>query len=316
MSHRLLTRLRRAIVLALATGMLLAAATLSAQDTYRIGVLRGPTAVAFAPMIDDPPTLDDGRTVEVVTFPTPPNLIAAYLGGEVDAATLPSNAAAQLSGRGAPVQVASTFIWGVLYVVGPAGDALDDLDGEVHSIGRGASPDVVFRYVLEQEGLAGQIEVAYGYAQVELSQLLIAGRVQAGVLPEPFVTRVLAENAELGIVADLQERFAEHAESGLPQTTLVVRPADDAGAELVALLGESVAEVLADPEAAATLVAGLGLGLDEDTVRASLPRLNLRVESAGESRGALERYLSILYEFEPASVGGSLPGDAFYGGSD
>ncbi|MFW5743811.1 MAG: ABC transporter substrate-binding protein [Spirochaetota bacterium] len=297
-------------------GMLLAAGTISAQDVYRIGVLRGPTGVAFAPMIDDPATLDDGRTVEVVTFPTPPELIAAYLGGEIDAATLPSNAAAQLAGRGAPVQVASTFIWGVLYVVGPAGDALEDLDGEVYSIGRGASPDVVFRYVLEQEGLAGQVDVAYGYAQVELSQLLIAGRVQAGVLPEPFVTRVLAENAELGIVADLQERFAEHAESGLPQTTLVVRPTDEVGDELVALLDESVAEVLADPEAAATLVAGLDLGLDEDTVRASLPRLKLRVETADESRGALERYLSILYEFEPESVGGSLPGDAFYGGSD
>lgn len=305
---------RRGIVLALVAGMLLAAGSAYAQDTYRIGVLRGPTAVAFAPMIDEAPVLDDGRTVEVVTFPTPPNLIAAYLGGEVDAATLPSNAAAQLAGRGAPVEVASTFIWGVLYVVGPSGATLDGLDGQVHSIGRGASPDVVFRYVLEQEGLADRIEVAYGYAQVELSQLLIAGRVEAGVLPEPFVTRVLAENGDLSIVADLQERFAEHAESGLPQTTLVVRPSDDAAGQLVGLLAESVESVLADPEGAARLVAGLGLGLDADTVRASLPRLNLRVESAAESRAALERYLSILYEFEPASVGGSMPNEAFYGG--
>lgn len=310
-----MSHLRRGIALALVTGMLLAAGTLYAQDTYRIGVLRGPTAVAFAPMIDRPPVLVDGRRVEVVAFPTPPNLIAAYLGGDVDAATLPSNAAAQLSGRGAPVEVASTFIWGVLYVVGPAGTTLDDLEGEVYSIGRGASPDVVFRYVLEQEGLTDRIEVAYGYAQVELSQLLIAGRVEAGVLPEPFVTRVIAENDSLEIIADLQERFAEHADSGLPQTTLVVRPTDDvARADLVGLLGDSVDAVLADPEAAAELVAGLGVGLDEQTVRESLPRLNLRVESAAQSRAALERYLSILYEFEPASVGGSLPDDAFYGG--
>ncbi|MFW6293954.1 MAG: ABC transporter substrate-binding protein [Spirochaetota bacterium] len=311
-----MTHLRRTVVLAIVALMMVAAGALYAQDTYRIGVLRGPTAVAFAPLIDETPVLEDGRGVEVVTFPTPPNLIAAYLGGEVDAATLPSNAAAQLSGRGAPVQVAATFIWGVLYVVGPAEVTLDELGGEVYSIGRGASPDVVFRYVLEQEGLADEIEVAYGYAQVELSQLLISGRVDAGVLPEPFVTRVLAENEDLGIVADLQERFAEHAESGLPQTTLVVRPGDDATAELVDLLDGSVEAVLADPEASATLVAGLGLGLDEETVRASLPRLNLRVENAAESRSALERYLSILYEFEPASVGGSLPGDTFYGGGE
>lgn len=289
-------------------------AAVGAQDVYRIGVLRGPTAIAFAPLFDAGEELDDGRVVEIVPFPSPPNLIAAWLGGEVDAATLPSNAAAQLSGRGAPVKLASTFIWGVLYVVGPSGATLGDLRGEVHSIGRGATPDVVFRYVLDQAGLSDRIQVAYGFAQVELAQLLIAGRVAAGVLPEPFVTRVLAANPELGIVADLQEQFETYAGSGLPQTVLVVRQEDDADANLVRLLRESVDDVLERPDETAALVAGLGLGLDAPTARASLPRLNFRVESAAQSRPALERYLGILFEFEPASVGGSMPGAGFYGG--
>jgi len=292
--------------------VLLVAPGVPAQEPYRVGVLRGPTAVAFAAMIDAPPSLG-GRPVEVVTFPTPPNLIAAYLGGEVDAATLPSNAAAQLAGRGAPVEVASTFIWGVLYVVGPAGKALDELSGPVHSIGRGASPDIVLRYVLEEEGLSDQLSVEYGYAQVELSQLLIASRVRAGVLPEPFVTRVLAESSDLAIVADLQALFREHADSELPQTVLVTRPGDDYAEALVDTLEESVEWVLGNPEASARLVASLGLGLDEQTALSSLPRLNLRVERAERSEAALRRYLGILYEFEPAAVGGRMPPDGFYG---
>jgi NitT/TauT family transport system substrate-binding protein len=306
-----MSHLRRSVLGILA--LVLIAGIGFAQDPYRIGVLRGPTAVAFAPMIDEPASLADGRQVEVVTYPTPPNLIAAYLGGEVDAATLPSNAAAQLSGRGAPVEVASIFIWGVLYVVGPDGADLSDLEGPVHSIGRGATPDVVFRYVIQEEGLADRIDVEYGYAQVELSQLLIAGRVQAGVLPEPFVTRVTMENDSLGIVADLQELFSRHAQSGLPMTALVVRPADAASEQIVGLLRDSVDAVLANPDETAELVAGLGLGLDAETARASLTRLNLRVESASESEAALRRYLSILHAFEPASVGGGLPPATFYG---
>lgn len=283
-----------------------------AQDRYRVGVLRGPTAVAFAPMISEPVALG-GRPVEIVAYPEPSNLIAAFLAGDVDAATIPSNAAAQLSGRGAPVQVASTFIWGVLYLVGPAGVQLHELSGPVHSIGRGATPDIVLRYVIEQEGLDDTIVVEYGYAQVELSQLLVAGRVRAGILPEPFVTRVLRENGSLGIVADIQERFEAHSGSGLPQTVLVVRPNDPASAALVELLRSSVSEVLADPARSSRIIARLGLGLDEATARSSLPRLNLRVESASGSRAALRRYLQILYDFEPAAVGGRMPPDEFYG---
>ncbi len=291
--------------------VLIVGSTLVAQDSYRVGVLRGPTAVAFAPMIEEAVFIDE-MPVEVVAYPTPPNLIAAYLAGEVDAATLPSNAAAQLSGRGAPVEVAATFIWGVLYLVGPSDLALDELSGPVHSIGRGASPDIVLRYILEQEGLADEVTVEYGYAQVELSQLMIAGRIRAGVLPEPFVTRVLAQNESLGIVADLQERFAAHAQSELPQTVLVARPGDPNVNLLVDALSESVEWVLTNPTPAASLVAGLGLGLDEETALASLPRLNLRVEGVSESEAALRRYIQILFDFEPAAVGGQLPPDSFY----
>jgi NitT/TauT family transport system substrate-binding protein len=133
------------------------------------------------------------------------------------------------------------------------------------------------------------------------------------VLPEPFVTRVLHQNPELGIVADLQELFTVHADVGMPQTVLAVRPGGNATDQLANLLRASVDAVIADPERTGRLVAKLGLGLDEDTVVDSLPRLNLRVESASQSRDALTRYFSILYAFEPAAVGGQMPPSQFYG---
>jgi ABC-type nitrate/sulfonate/bicarbonate transport system substrate-binding protein len=125
-----------------------------AGTAYRLGVLRGPTAVAFAPMLESPVRLADGRTVEIRLYPDPPALTAAYLAGDVDAATLPSNVAAQLSARGQTIEVGATFIWGVLYLIGPRDVSLGDLSGPVHSLGRGATPDIVLRYVLAQEGLS------------------------------------------------------------------------------------------------------------------------------------------------------------------
>lgn len=283
-----------------------------------VGVLRGPTAVAFSPLIEaqstgSPATLADGTPVSIALFPTPNELIAAYVSGRVDAATLPSNAAAVLSGRGLPIEVSATFLWGVLYVVGPAGEELEDVRGEVETIGRGATPDFVFRYILEEQGLADQISPSYGFAQVELSQLLIAGRERYGVLPEPFVTRVLRENEELGIVADLQRRFEALTGLGMPQTFLVARPDGDVPAQLAGILEGSAAVVLGDPAAAGATVEALGIGLDAETVIDALPRLNLRVEGARESEAELRRYFEILYSFAPQSVGGALPSDEFYG---
>jgi NitT/TauT family transport system substrate-binding protein len=274
--------------------------------------------VAFAPLIEaqsrgEGALLADGTPVTIAVFPTPPELIAAYASGRVDAATLPSNAAAVLSARGQSIQVAATFLWGVLYVVGPRGEALESIRGEVETVGRGATPDFVFRFVLAEEGLADQITPSYGFAQVELSQLLIAGRERYGVLPEPFVSRVLRENRDLGVVADLQARFFSATGMGLPQTVLAVRPDGNRGEQLYQLLMQSAQTVIADPAAAAATVEALEIGLDAETVIDALPRLHLRVESGRESEQALRAYLEILYSFAPQSVGGSLPAPSFYG---
>lgn len=303
----------RCVRAGLLAGFMAVAAFGFAQTGFRVGVLRGPTAIAFAPLMETGATLHDGRPLEIKLYPEPSNLITAFISGEVDAATLPSNAAAQLYGRGIAVEIGATFIWGVLYVVGPGEETLSSLKSPVHSIGRGATPDIVLRYVLDRAGLADQVRVAYGYAQVELAQLLIAGRVSAGVLPEPFVTRVLRENPDLGIIADLQSEFRAYAGSELPQTVLILRPGSAATESLVAALDHSVRTILAEPNRIAAVVAGLGIGLDEATALESLPRLNLRVVGAAASREALETYFAILYAFEPAAVGGRLPAGGFYG---
>jgi NitT/TauT family transport system substrate-binding protein len=284
------------------------------REPVRVGVLAGPTAVAFASLIEDPPVLSDGRRVEIVIYPSPSVLIPRLIAGELDGATLPSNAGAQLFNRGVDIRVAATFIWGVLYLLGPREvDRIDQLvDLGVHSLGRGATPDLVLRYLLAAEGLQDAVEVIYGFDQVELAQLLVAGRISAAVLPEPFVTQVLRSTEDVHVVADLQQLFEERTGSGLPQTVLLVTPSAPAG-ELVDCLRESVAQVLSDPEDTASLVADMSIGLDRETTLLAIPRLNLRVESGRDSRDALDTYFGVLAAFEPQSIGGGLPAERFYG---
>ena len=288
----------------------------AAAEPFRIGVLRGPTAIAFAPLIEAPPVMADGREVQFLVMPSPDLLVARAISGEVDAAALPGNVAAQLHNRGVELQVAATFIWGVLYLLGPPGAGIHDLEGrEIYAPGRGATPDLVLRYILEANNLS-DVTVRYGLGQVELAQLLIAGRVELAVLPEPFVTRVLRATRDRVVVADLQELWLQATGLELPQTVLVTFAASGStryAGELCAMLSRSVDTLMADPERAIAGVEALGLGLDAETALAALPRLNLRVESGPASRPALERYLEALRTFDEAAIGGPVPGGAFYG---
>jgi NitT/TauT family transport system substrate-binding protein len=303
----------------------LAAGFLGAAEPLQVGVLRGPTAMAFAPLISDDTSTVNSRPLEFEIFPSPDVLVARIIAGDIDAAAIPSNLAAQLYNRGIDLQVVGTFIWGVLYIVGPpdaltgsAGDPspLARLSGrEVYAPGRAATPDLVLRYLVSRAGLEAAVSVRYGFSQVELAQLLIAGRLDFAVLPEPFVTRVLQATADRVVVVDLQEVWREETGREMPQTVLVT--VGPIGAETQTALREalrgSVAELTSNPEVALAGVESLGLGLDTQTAVAALPRLNLRVESGTESRESLEGYFSVLEQFDQAAIGGSLPDAKFYG---
>ena len=315
--------MRKSVQVMLIVALFSFGGSLGAVEPFRVGVLRGPTAIAFAPMIADPPTMS-GRPLEIEVFPSPDVLVARIISNDLDAAAIPSNLAVQLYNRDIQLEVVATFIWGVLYVVGPAGltagarpadQSLAELSGrEVYVPGRGATPDLVFRYLLDREGTA-DVSVRYGFSQVEISQLLIAGRAEFAVLPEPFVTRVLSATQDRVVVADLQAEWREATGQDMPQTVLVAVGTAEPR-ERVALfeaLGRSVGEVTGEPSVALSNVETLGLGLDTATAVSALPRLNLRVVSGRESRSALERYFDVLRGFDPASIGGSLPGADFYG---
>jgi NitT/TauT family transport system substrate-binding protein len=173
------------------------------------------------------------------------------------------------------------------------------------------------RYLLRETAPGSSLTIRYGLGPVEITQLLISGRVELAVLPEPFVTRALASLDELGVF-DLQRAWRAATGVGMPQTVLVTVGASTRSEHerIRALLSGSVDAIVADPESAFANVGELGLGLDTVTAVSSLPRLNLRVEAGSQSRPALEAYFEVLREFDQNAIGGDLPGDEFYGFSD
>lgn len=177
----------------------------------RLGTLRGPTAVAFAPVIAGSGELgNDNYHVVAEVLATPDLLVSQVLSGSIDVATVPTNLASVLYNREAELQLAGVIGTGVLYLVADAPLDWEDLRGRtVYTIARGATPDILFRALATEAGLVPGTDFQLEYAadQVELAQSLIAGRRTLAVLPEPFVTRVTQASANLQPALNLQREW-------------------------------------------------------------------------------------------------------------
>lgn len=319
----LLTRFCITIIFVLGSAAFAAGRAEPMPESLLVGALKGPTGLTVVKMLEDAPRLK-GADIRYFILSSPDLVISRLLAGELDFANLPTNAAAKLYNGGVPIRLAAVNTWGVLYVLtrDPEIAGWEDLCGKTLSLfGRGATPDVVIRYLLERNGLAAGEDVTLDFSagQVELAQLMLAGRRDTVLLPEPFVTQVLRAAADVRIALDVQEewRSASGGETPLAMGCLVVRSetAEEAPELVAGYLHEyqrSIEWLNANPEKAAGLVGKHDLGIEAETAIEAIPRSNSRFVSAASSRDSVEAYLSVLLDYAPESVGGKLPDDGFY----
>ncbi len=287
-----------------------------------IATLRGPTGVGMAPALAEQPILGQRTRIAVEVVPEPGVMVARLASGEAQVGMLPSNVVAQLHGRGVPVQIAAVTLWGVLYVVGTdtAIDEWTDLRGrEIHSIARGANPDIILRHLLDRNGIDpdDELTIEYGYGHVELAQLVAAGEVSLAMLPEPFVTQVLSRRDDLSVLLDVQSEWRRFYGAAYPQTAVVVRRdfADDhpeAIAEALDVVESGWDRILTSPLDDTLAPAWSALGISPAIVEAALGRFNARYLASSDAQEELDAFFRILATFDPRAVGGSVPDESIY----
>ena len=177
------------------------------------------------------------------------------------------------------------------------------------------------RYVLTQNGLDPDTDVTIEYfseATEALAQLQ-AGKGTIAMLPQPFVTSALSQVEGLRVALDMNTEWEAVAGSKLVTGVLVVRK--DAAAR-----DPEAFQAFLDGYAASVDAANTDLRAPQLCVRstASWPRLpwprrpcpecNIVFETGDEMKTDLVNYFQVLYDADPSSVGGALPGDDFYYG--
>lgn len=288
----------------------------------RVGALTGPTAMGMAQLLDE---LEYTPTIVGAAD----ELMPRILQGEVDIAAVPANLAATLYQKTqGGVTVLAVNVLGVLYVGELGGETVQtvaDLKGKtLLATGKGATPEYFLRYILTQNGLDPDKDVAIQWKSEpsEVVALLNAKGEGLAMLPQPYVTAAanqLGENFRIALsVSEEWEKLESDSRCTtavvMARTAFVQEHPEQVQAFLEAL-SQSVQWVNEQPQEAAELCEQLGI-IKAGIAKKAIPGCNLVCITGNEMKQALSGCLEVIYDQNPKAVGGSLPGDDFYYGAE
>lgn len=296
------------------------------RATVRVGGLKGPTAMGMVKLMEEDAAGTTANDYEFTLAGSADEINPLLIKGELDIAAVPTNVASVLYNKTeGQVEILALNTLGVLYVVenGNTIQSVEDLRGKtVYSTGKGATPEYALNYILGENGLAAgtDVTVEYKSEHSELASLLAAGQADLAVLPQPFVTSVLAKNPDVRIALNLTEEWDKVTEDGskLTMGALVVRKdfAESNPEAVRNFLKEYQASTQyvtdeANLDDAAALIEQYGI-ISAAVAKQALPYCNIVCITGEEMRTAAEGFLSILAKANPQSVGGTLPAEDFY----
>lgn len=304
----------------LALGLLAGCGTPAEDDvTVRIGSLSGPTTIGIINMMDEESDIENGDYEFTVS--TQPDEIAASLNaGDLDIALIPANLAATLYNRTeGGIKVIDINTYGVLYCIttDPSITSVEDLSGKtVITTGQGATPEYAMNYLLEQYGVT-DCTLDFKTEGSEVIASLQADPNQIAVLPQPAATAAMVQIEGMNIAFSLDEAWSEVSDSRLVTGVTVVRTEfleqhPNAVASFIVDHHNSVISANTDVEHTAQLVVDAGIVGALPIAQRAIPLCNIDCVAGSQMKTDLSGYLQTLFDANPQSVGGTLPGDDFY----
>ena len=314
-----------AIILGTVASALMGCGAVEKKDdtTIRIGAMKGATTIGLVNLVDkiNKGEADGNYTFEMYTAGS--DVMAAMVAGEVDIALVPANVACVMNTKvEGGVSVIDINTLGVLNCIS-AGDeikSVSDLSGKtVYATGQGTVPEYTIRYLLETNGVT-DCNLEFKSEPTEIVSIFAENADAVAILPQPFVTAALAQNEALKISFDLNDEWAwvnsdcKIVTGVTVATNSFIKEHKGLVEAFLSAHKESAGKVLSDIDTTAALVVEQGIIAKEPLAKKAIPNCNITCITGKEMKEALEGYLKVLFEQDPKSVGGSLPGDEFYYG--
>lgn len=250
----------------------------------------------------------------------------ALVNGTADIAAVATNVAANLAAKtDGGIQVLAVNTLGVLYILDKnvGVTSLADLSGKtIYATGKGANPEYILNYLLTQNGVDPATDVTIEWLTAEeVSAKMISSDNAVCMLPVPAATALMAKDSAVKQAISLSDAWDELGNGSLAMGCVVART------EFIEENPQAVADFLTEYEAsinymkdeanvdtASELVAQYKITPSAAIAAAAIPQCNLTFASGQEMKDLVEGYFSVLFQANPASIGGGMPYDSFYYG--
>ena len=291
-------------------------------------VLSGPTGIGAMNLWAASDAGETKNTYHITMPGANDEVVAALSKGDADIAAVATNLAATLYNKtdgGVTVLAVNTL--GVLSLLsnGQEVNAVSDLKGKtIYAPGQGANPEYILRYVLTGNGLDPDKDVTLQFVG-EGSELLTVWQSDPEAIilaPQPVATSILMQNENAKTLFDMTEEWDKIAgsDSTLMMGCVIVRneflQANPGAVELfLQEYAASIEKAQSDVEGTATLCEQYGLIPKAALAQKAIPSCGLTFVTGAEMKTGLSGYLQVMFDANPKSVGGALPGDNFYYGA-
>lgn len=308
------------LMLAMLVALLLGGA--AAEPAANVAALKGPTAMGMVKLMSEHEG-DYNFTIAAAIDEITPKLVK----GELDIVAVPANLASVLyNNTQGKVKVLAVNTLGVLYIVenGDTVKSVEDLRGRtIFASGKGATPEYALNYLLSANGIDPEKDVALEYKSEhsECLAALLANEGSVAMLPQPFVTTAQLKQPEVKVVLDMNEEWAKLQEGSETPSALItgvlvgrtefIDQNQQAVSDFLDAYAQSVAFANENVEETAALIGQYDI-IPEAVAKAALPYCSITYIDGEDMQNRLSGYLQVLFDQNPASVGGALPDDAFY----
>ena len=297
-----------------------AEAPAEAAVPVRLGAMTGPTGIGMVKLFDDADK-DMASPYTYTVKGAADELTPLLLQGELDIVSVPANLASVLYNKTeGKVKALAVNVLGVLYLAEYNSDeihSLADLKGKtVYATGKGSTPEYFLRYVLTQNGLDPDTDVTLDWKSEPSEVLAVLNGQGSGIamLPQPYVTAAAAQLGE-----GFQVKLSVSEEWQKVTACILVRSqfAEENPAAVERFLADyadSAAWVNENVEAAGDLCGQYEI-VKAPIAKKAIPQCNIVSITGSDMEAALSGCLEVLFQQNPAAVGGALPQDDFYYGA-
>ena len=306
------------------------------NDTViRIAYMNGPTGMGMAKLIHDNGGIEGNEKYQFIKYSDAALATADLKDGKVDMACIPTNTAATLYNKFGNVNVLALNCLNSLYIMTKTGveiNSVKDLEGKTIYTIQNGTPAVILRHLLAESNVNATVKTTIGEgdnekviaAPTDLAPLLIAGKVDIALVPEPVATaaplKIASQNKDYtySVAINLTDAWSEISASPVAMGCIIgnkdfVANNKSAVDSFLAEYKQSIEYVSASEnlELAAQYVVDAGVLDAVPAAKKSLTNLGSAIAYCDGSE--MKTTLVAFYNAIGLNlIGGKLPEDGFY----